>query len=85
MSISFEQPHSIAEGNWSEYMFELDDLAEREQWDDLEELLLMPHPPLPTELEAYGFLKAGLSKQGQKPRVHIDPNNPIHIIPIENH
>lgn len=85
MSVSFEQPHSVAEGNWSEYMFELGDLAEREQWDDLEELLLMPHPPVPGELEAYKELVAGLAKIGRQARVQIDPTNTNHIISAENH
>lgn len=83
MSVSFEKPESIAKGNWSAYVFEMGDLAEHENWEDLEALLMMDHPLLPGEREAYDELMEALKKQGRHPRVQVDPNNPKHIIPVQ--
>lgn len=83
MSISFEKPETTAEGNWSEYMFELGDFAERKEWDDLEALLLIPHPLVPGEREAYDELAAAFAAEGRELRVQIDPRNYKHIIPID--
>lgn len=83
MSVSFEQPHTFAEGNWSNYMAEMGEHVENENWDDLEALLEMEHPTLPGELEAFQALREASKETGRELHVHIDPRNPNHIIPTD--
>lgn len=81
MSVSFERPHTFAEGNWSSYMTEMGEHVENEKWDDLEALLEMEHPTLPGELEAFQALREAYKETGRELHVRIDPHNPNHIVP----
>ena len=67
------------EENWIEYIHRMTDYVEKNDPNQLEDLLREDHPFLPGEKEAYDWLKENL---GREPRLKVDKTG-YHIIPIE--
>jgi len=76
---NLESQSQKEEKNWAEYMHQIDDLAIRNDWNQLEDLLREDHPVLPTEKEAFNLLA---EKLGRTPRVKLDKSG-FHVIRAE--
>lgn len=65
--------------NWVDYIHRMTDYVEKNDPNQLEDLLREEHPILPGEKEAYDWLVENL---GREPRLKIDKTG-YHIVPVE--
>jgi len=67
------------EDNWAEYLHTMTDYVEKNDPNQLEDLLREEHPVIPGEKEAYEWLKENLARE---PRLKLDKSG-YHVIPAE--
>jgi len=74
-----EEETKTEDGDWRDYLHNIADCVEKNDPNQLEDLLREPHPIMPGEKEAYDWLKENL---GREPRLKLDKTGE-HVISAE--